>query len=192
MGFGRPAGQPGPALALAHPHRSYANLRKRTHRPSPFGNRVLCSVRLGSFGNPAEPLPLRGHRQAFFSMPIRRVFPRMRNPADANCSDRFRHMAATSPGAVPCPHPDLAWARMQLFATKFEYSASFHVFVSSLRNGSSLRVAERNAFNRDPDHLEKEAAANLQSGHWKRSAVSGRPLDPKRDLGEHCHSRSRR
>lgn len=85
----------------------------------------------------------------------------------------------------PVPHPDLAWARMQLFATKFEYSASFHVFVTSLRNGSSIRVAERNAFNGDPDQLEKEAAANLASGHWQSVPVSGRPLDPKRDLGEH-------
>lgn len=88
----------------------------------------------------------------------------------------------------PVAHPDLAWARMQLFATKFEYSASFHVFVSSLRNGSTLRVAERNAFNRDPDALEREAAANLQAGHWTAVSISGRPLDPKRDLGEHAAS----
>jgi hypothetical protein len=86
----------------------------------------------------------------------------------------------------PVAHPDLAWARMQLFATKFEYSASFHIFVTSLRNGSSIRVAERNAFNKDPDALEKEAAANLQAGHWSAVTVSGRPLDPKRDLGEHA------
>jgi hypothetical protein len=85
----------------------------------------------------------------------------------------------------PVAHPDLAWARMQLFATRFEYSASFHIFVTSLRNGSSIRVAERNAFNRDPDVLEREAAANLQSGHWEGVPVSGRPLDPKRDFGEH-------
>ncbi|MBV9268076.1 MAG: hypothetical protein JO061_18050 [Acidobacteriaceae bacterium] len=85
----------------------------------------------------------------------------------------------------PVAHPDLAWARMQLFATKFEYGASFHIFVTSLKDGSSVRVAERNAFNRDPDALEKEAAANLAAGNWQSVPVSGRPLDPKRDFGEH-------
>jgi hypothetical protein len=83
------------------------------------------------------------------------------------------------------PRPDLGWARMQLFATKFEYTLSFHIFVSALKNGSSLRVAERNAFGKDPAVLEKEAAANLASGNWQTVTVSGRPLDPKRDFGQH-------
>ncbi len=87
--------------------------------------------------------------------------------------------------AVRLDKPDLAFARMQLFATKFEYSYSFHVFVTSLKNGSSIRISERNAFGKDPDALEKEAAANLASGNWQAVSVSGRPLDPKRDFGEH-------
>ena len=36
-------------------------------------------------------------------------------------------------------HLDLATARMALFATKFEYSASFHIFIAALKGGSSLR-----------------------------------------------------
>ena len=85
----------------------------------------------------------------------------------------------------PVPHPELAWSRMQLFATKFEYGLSFHIFISALKTGSSIRVAERNAFGKDPDVLEKEVAANLAQGHWEATSVSGRPLDPKRDFGEH-------
>ncbi len=85
----------------------------------------------------------------------------------------------------PPAHPDLAWARMQLFATKFEYSSSFHIFFTALRSGSTLRAAEQNAFGKDSATLEQEAAANLASHNWPSVSVSGRPLDPKRDFGEH-------
>jgi hypothetical protein len=85
----------------------------------------------------------------------------------------------------PPAHPDLDWARMQLFATKFEYGSSFHIFMTALRGGSTLRVAERNAFGKESQILEQEANANLASHNWQPVAVSGRPLDPKRDFGEH-------
>ncbi len=88
-------------------------------------------------------------------------------------------------GTAP-PHPDLAWARMQLFATKFEYSASFHILLAALKNGSTVRAAEQNAFGQPSDALEKEAAARLAQGNWPATATSGRPLDPKRDFGEHA------
>lgn len=87
-------------------------------------------------------------------------------------------------GASP-PHPDLAWARMQLFATRFEYTSSFHIFVTSLKDGSTLSAAEMNAFGQSRDILEKQAAQNLAAGNWQAVPVSGRPLDPKRDFGEH-------
>lgn len=85
----------------------------------------------------------------------------------------------------PPPHPDLAWARMQLFATKFEYGASFHIFLTALRSGSTITAAERNAFAKPPTELEAEAKANLAAGHWEAVPVSGRPLDAKRDFGVH-------
>jgi len=86
-------------------------------------------------------------------------------------------------GGTPA-HLDLATARMELFATKFEYSASFHIFIAALKGGSSLRSAESNAFGRPTDELEKEAAAIVESGKWPSAPVSGRPLSPKRDFGE--------
>jgi hypothetical protein len=86
----------------------------------------------------------------------------------------------------PPAHPDLDWARIQLFATKFEYGSSFHIFMNALRGGSTLRVAERNAFGKDSQTLEQEATANLASHNWQTVPVSGRPLDPKRDFGEHA------
>ena len=94
------------------------------------------------------------------------------------------HGSRVTWGGAPA-HPDLDWARMQLFATKFEYGTSFHIFLTALRGGSTLQAAERNAFGKSTAELEAEAKANLAAGNWKPVPVSGRPLDPKRDFGEH-------
>jgi hypothetical protein len=87
--------------------------------------------------------------------------------------------------AIPPPRPDLAWARLQLFVTRPEYAGRFPVFMNDLRGGSLLTVAEANAFGKDSKVLEKEAAENLASGSWQPITIAGRPLDPKRDFGEH-------
>ncbi len=94
------------------------------------------------------------------------------------------HGSRVTWGGAPAK-PDLAWARMQLLATKFEYYSSFHIFLTAMKSGSSLRVAEQNAFGKDFNALEQEAAANLAKGSWQPVAASGRPLDPRRDFGEH-------
>ena len=94
------------------------------------------------------------------------------------------HGSRVTWGSAP-EKPTLDWARMQLFATKFEYGASFHIFLASLRDGSTLAAAERNAFGKSSESLEQEAKANLAAGKWDATPVSGRPLDPKRDFGEH-------
>jgi hypothetical protein len=87
-------------------------------------------------------------------------------------------------GANPT-HPDLAWARIHLLATKFEYQAHFHIFMTALRSGSTLKAAERNSFAVSPEALEKEVAEHLKQANWESASISGRPLDPKRDFGEH-------
>lgn len=85
----------------------------------------------------------------------------------------------------PPQHPDLAWARMQLFATKPEYSGRFHIFLTTVADGSGISIAETNAFGKSADLIEKEASSNLASHNWQAVPVSGRPLDPHRDFGEH-------
>ncbi len=114
--------------------------------------------------------------------------PRLPDEVETGIAQLFDTLKANGSrvtwGGAPA-HADLAFARMQLFATKFEYSASFHILLSSLRNGSTLHVAERNAFGQDYQALEQEAASRLASKDWQAVAVSGRPLDPKRDFGDH-------
>jgi hypothetical protein len=94
------------------------------------------------------------------------------------------HGSRVTWGANPT-HPDLAWARIHLLATKFEYQAHFHIFLTALRSGSTLKAAERNSFAVTPETLEKEVADHLAQANWESVSVSGRPLDPKRDFGEH-------
>ncbi len=84
-------------------------------------------------------------------------------------------------GAPPA-HPDLNWARLQLFATKAEYTGRFHIFIANVRNGTSLSIAAHNAFAKSLAELNEEASARLVSS--EAATVGARPLDPKRDMGE--------
>jgi hypothetical protein len=114
--------------------------------------------------------------------------PRMPAEVESGLQQLFdtleAHGSHVSWGGSPA-HADLAWARIQLLATKFEYGTSFHIFLNALKGGATLRAAEKNALGKDPVLLEKEVAANLAKGHWEAVSVSGRPLDPKHDFGEH-------
>lgn len=86
---------------------------------------------------------------------------------------------------APPKNPDLDWARIHWLTTNPDYAGRFRVFLSNLQNGSSLSTAERNAFGKDPALIEKEVQAHFVSQKWEASPVSSRPLDPKRDFGEH-------
>lgn len=134
--------------------------------------------------SPTEPLPLGEVAGILLDANTPRLPPEVEHGLRQLFSTLHAQGTHVTWGGSPV-HPDLAWARMQLFATKFEYSLSFHIFLASLRDGSTLRTAEQNAFGKPAQTLESEAAANLAAGHWDAVPVSGRPLDPKRDFGEH-------
>jgi hypothetical protein len=133
---------------------------------------------------PGAPMPLGEVARLFLEANT----PRLPEEVEHGVAELFDTLKASgsrvSWGGAPA-HPDLAFARMQLFATKFEYGASFHIFLSSLRSGSTLHAAEHNAFGQDFEALEKEAAARLAANNWQAVSTSGRPLDPKRDFGDH-------
>jgi hypothetical protein len=133
---------------------------------------------------PDAHLPLGQVASIFLDSNTARLPPEVESGFEQLFDTLEAHGSRVTWGANPT-HPDLAWARIQLFATKFEYGAHFHIFLNALRGGSTLRAAERNAFAGDPETLEKEVAAYLAKGKWEAVPVSGRPLDPKRDFGEH-------
>jgi hypothetical protein len=133
---------------------------------------------------PGAHLPLGQVASIFLESNTARLPPEVESGVQQLFDTLEAHGSRVTWGANPT-HPDLAWARMQLFATKFEYSAHFHIFLAALRSGSTLRAAERNAFAADPEALEKEVAAHLAKADWESVSVGGRPLDPERDFGEH-------
>lgn len=134
--------------------------------------------------HPGEPLPLAQVARILLDANTPRLPPEVESGLPQLFATLKAHGSRVTWGAPP-RHPDLDWARMQLFATRFEYTSSFHIFVTSLKNGSTLSAAEMNAFGQPRDLLEKQAAQNLASGNWQAVPVSGRPLDPKRDFGQH-------
>jgi hypothetical protein len=114
--------------------------------------------------------------------------PRLPAEADSGLARLFYEMSARGSQVTWAKKPvdaDAAWARMQLFATKPEYAGRFPVFLNNLRGGSLVTVAEANAFGKPSSALEQEIAGYFASGAAPSVTTSARPLDPKRDFGEH-------
>jgi len=133
---------------------------------------------------PGAHLPLGQVASIFLESNTARLPPEVESGVQQLFDTLEAHGSRVTWGANPT-HPDLAWARIHLIATKFEYSSHFHIFLNALRSGSTLRAAERNSFSADPAALEKDVAAHLAQATWDAVSVSGRPLDPKHDFGEH-------
>ncbi len=133
---------------------------------------------------PGAHLPLGQVAGIFLESNTARLPPEVESGLEQLFDTLEAHGSRVTWGANPT-HPDLAWARIHLIATKFEYQAHFHIFLTALRSGSTVKAAERNSFAVAPESLEKEVADHLAQANWESVPVSGRPLDPKRDFGEH-------
>jgi hypothetical protein len=124
---------------------------------------------------------------------IARIFieqntPRLPAVIDSNLPLLFEGLSAKGSHvtwAAPPPRPTLGWARVQLLATKPVYADRFRVFLNNLRGGAPLSVAETNAFGVESKQLEAEISAYFAAGNFQAVTVSGRPLDPRKDFGEH-------
>ena len=114
--------------------------------------------------------------------------PRLPEAVDKNFPRLFENLEANGSHvtwAQKPQKPDFDWARLQLFATKPAYAGRFPVFMNNLRGGSLLLVAEANAFGKDSKTLEEEVKTYFLNGPIPEITISGRPLDPKHDFGEH-------
>jgi hypothetical protein len=124
----------------------------------------------------------------FTKLLMRDTLPRLPDEVEHALPALFSTMSAKGSrvtwGGAPA-HPDLDWARLQLFATGFEYQGRFRVFLTNLRNGSSLAIAARNAFDKSIGELDQLARDRLNAGQATAVTIGGRALDPKRDFGEH-------
>lgn len=133
---------------------------------------------------PGDPAPMADIAKIF----IEENTPRLPAAIDSNLPLLFERLSAKGSRvawAAPPPRPTLDWARVRLLATKPAYADRFRVFLNNLRGGAPLPVAETNAFGVESKQLEAEISAYFAAANFQPVTVSGRPLDPRKDFGEH-------
>ena len=78
----------------------------------------------------------------------------------------------------PPQHPGLDWALVHLLAVDPEYYGNLRVLTYNLRNGVDEGVAFRNAFNKPPEQIAKQAQAHLAAGAFQVTTISALPMSP--------------
>jgi hypothetical protein len=88
----------------------------------------------------------------------------------------------TAGRALPESERNLNWAKIHLLSVDPNYYGKLRVLLYNLQQGAEAEPAYRNAFGRTPAQIDKEAAAYLAAGSFSEITISGRPLNPQRDL----------
>src|SRR5947209_1582740 len=83
---------------------------------------------------------------------------------------------------VPPSERTRDWARMHLLTVDPAYGGRARVMISNLEQGSELDSAYKNAFEKTKPQIEKQVDEYLAAGLFGIANVSGRPLNPARDL----------
>lgn len=90
--------------------------------------------------------------------------------------DLFSTIKAVGPrvsiGAQPSssemtPERMREWAKIQMLATKQEYSGSLRVYLNNLQGGGDIGMASRNAFHVTTAQLDQAADAYFKAGHFE-------------------------
>lgn len=89
----------------------------------------------------------------------------------------------------PAAERTKGWARLHMLCTLPEYSGKVRVLLFNLQQGGEAAPAYRNAFEKSPAAIDKEADVYLAAGKFEPIPFSGRPIDPEkefhgRDLGD--------
>ncbi|MEK7403605.1 MAG: tetratricopeptide repeat protein [Acidobacteriota bacterium] len=85
-------------------------------------------------------------------------------------------------GPLPAAERNLDWARIQLLSVDPKYSGKLRVLLYNLQQGADSEPAFRNAFDKTPAEIDKEAAAYLAAASFATATISGRPLNARRDF----------
>jgi hypothetical protein len=83
---------------------------------------------------------------------------------------------------VPPGERDLDWALMHLLITSPDYFGRTRVLIQNLEQASDPNPAYRNAYQKSAADINKEAEAHLRSGAFGTSTISGRPINPNKDI----------
>ena len=89
----------------------------------------------------------------------------------------------TAPAAGELPELRmLAWAKVDMLATRPEYSGKLRVYLNNLQQGGEEELASRNALGLTPAEFNKRVADYLQEGNFSAVMPAGPPINPDRDF----------
>lgn len=83
---------------------------------------------------------------------------------------------------LPPAERTLDWARVHMLAVHPDYSGKLRVLLGNLQQGVDSEPAYRNAFSKSPAEIEKEAEAYYHGGQFGTIPLSGRPINPEKEL----------
>ncbi len=132
------------------------------------------------------PLPRDWLRQCL-EMLIQANAGRMPAGIEAGLADFYSTAEASGPEVtlgrpLPAAGRTLDWARIHLLEIDPNYSGKLRVLLYNLQHGADPEAAFRNAFGKTPAEIDRLAAAYFAAGAFPTAIVSGRPIDPRRDL----------
>ena len=84
-------------------------------------------------------------------------------------------------GAVPA-QKDRDWSRVHMLSVQPEFSGKLRVLLFNLGKGVEQDVAYRNAFEKTAEQVESSLNRYIEAGNYGTYPVSGRPLNPRREL----------
>jgi len=102
--------------------------------------------------------------------------------ADFYSTEELSGVRITDGRPLPEAERNLNWARIHLLSVHPDYYGKPRVLLHNLQQGAEMEPACRNAFGKTPAQIDKEAAAYLAAGNFATIEISGRPLNPQRDL----------
>jgi hypothetical protein len=91
---------------------------------------------------------------------------------------------------APLPEGELqkerlrAWAKMQMLATRPDFSGKLRVYLNNMQQNGDEGVAVRNAFDLTAAKLDVQLDAYVKAGKFEAVTAGGEALDPNRDFPE--------
>jgi hypothetical protein len=83
---------------------------------------------------------------------------------------------------IPPAAKDRDWSRVHLLTVDPAYAGRLRVLLGNLQQGVDPEPAYKNAFEKTPEQIEEQLNRYIEAGNYGTTALSGRPLDPRRQL----------
>jgi hypothetical protein len=132
------------------------------------------------------PLP-RSLLRACASLLIESMQGRLPQDVERGLEELFSTLEFRGPQVILGTSPPAAertrdWARMHMLAVTPAYFGKLRILVYNLERGVETGPAYRNAFNKSPAEIDKEADAYLRAGNFPTAPLHRRPIDPETDF----------